>query len=260
MKFSFRYLKPIMGVFYIVTNYIFKVKYMCRHKNKFDPMRRFEACSRVFRKVSKSLDVVLFNEGIENIPSDQSCLIISNHLSDYDPFPLYEYLKKTPAFVGKKEIGKMPFISTFMKCCDGEFIDRSDIKGSLKLFRKIEEDFPSNIHHWIIYPEGTRNKDPLKNIQDFHHGSFKPAMRAGVPIYPIATYGTFRVFKNYPHYKKYPVFVKVLKPLMPEDYKDMSSSQVAKYVHDEIQKVVTFELRIRDREFMLKNNKNYIGD
>ena len=114
-----------------------------------------------------------------------------------------------------------------------------------------------NDKNWIIYPEGTRNRDVMHPLKMFHHGTFRPAVKAGAPIVPVATYGTFRVLKRKPTYKKYPVYIKFLDPIYPEEYKDMSTIEIANLCQARIQRVVSFELRQKDHLEMAKNAKNY---
>ena len=110
---------------------------------------------------------------------------------------------------------------------------------------------------WIIFPEGTRNKDPLNNLHPFHHGSFKAAVKANVPIVPVAIYGTQRIFKLKPQYKKYPIHIQYLKPLMPEEYKDMKTPEIAKMVEERIEQAISFDLRKKDHLEMAKIDKKY---
>ena len=123
---------------------------------------------------------------------------------------------------------------------------------------KVEEDFKKNKNkNWIIFPEGTRNKDQMANIKDFHHGTFRPAVKAEVPIVPVAIYGTFRVLNIKPQFKKYPIHIKILDPIYPSEYKELQTPKIAKKTQERIDKALSFELRRLDHLEMSKNNKNY---
>ena len=92
-------------------------------------------------------------------------------------------------------IGSMP--GKIIKGIDGQYIDRNDLKQSLRVMMNVEADLKNKRDkNWIIYPEGTRNRDVMHNLKMFHHGTFRPAVKAGVPIVPVATYGTFRVLQK----------------------------------------------------------------
>lgn len=240
----------------IIGGYFAWMRKYAKHPEKYPFPERYKKVRKLLQKLSKGFNVTYHVEGLENVP-DEACCIISNHLSAFDPVSLIAVLDKPCTFVAKKELDNKPFASKVIRGMDGLFLDRKDLKQSLRIMMKVEASLKEKDKNWIIYPEGTRNKDPLKNIKVFHHGTFRPAVKAGVPIVPVATYGTFRVLKRKPTFKEYPVFIKFLKPIYPEDYKDLTTEQIAKICHDEIEKVVTFELRNKDRIEMQKHCKNY---
>ena len=197
-------------------------------------------------------------EGLENVP-EEVCCFVSNHLSAYDPVSLISVLDKPCTFVAKKELENKPFAGKWITGMDGLFLNREDLKQSLRIMMKVEDDLKNNNNkNWIIYPEGTRNKDPMCKLREFHHGTFRPAYKAGVPIVPVATFGTFRVLKRKPNFKKYPVFIKILKPIYPSDYHNMTTQDIAKMVQNMIQKEIDYNLRRQDHLEMTNiGNKNY---
>ena len=229
-----------------------------KHPEKYPMSVRYKKVRKLLLALNKSFNVNYFVEGQENIP-EETCCFISNHLSAYDPLSLICVMDKPCTFVAKKELENKPFAGKIIKGMGGLFIDRKDLKQSLRIMMQVEEDLKNKKDkNWIIYPEGTRNKDTMLNLKMFHHGTFRPAVKAGVPIVPVATYGTFRVLKGKPNFKKYPVFIKFLKPLYPEDYKDMSTLDIANYVQGLIEKEVDFNLRSKDHLEMKRiGNKNY---
>ena len=74
---------------------------------------------------------------------------------------------------------------------------------------------------------------------------------------PIALYGSFRALKEKPQFKRYPVFMKILKPIYPEEYQNMSTQEIALKVQNEIEKAVSYDLRKKDHEYMVKHAKKY---
>lgn len=241
----------------LIADYFLWINKYAKHPEKYDIKIRYGKLRKLLINVSKGFDVEYHVEGLENIP-DEACCFVSNHLSNYDPLALISIIDKPCTFVAKKELIKWPFIGKMIKDIDGLFIDREDLKQSLRIMMKVEEDLKVNRNkNWIIFPEGTRNKDPMKNMKEFHHGTFRPAVKAGVPIIPVAIFGSTRVLYKKPKYKKYPVFVKFLKPISPEDYKGLSTNQIAQMSQEMIEKVVSFELRQLDHREMSKCDKKY---
>ncbi len=222
------------------------IKYSSKKRQKYAIDKRYRRLQKLIKKVSDNFEITYHIEGKENLP-DGPLAFFPNHSAGFDPIAFIYNLDKPTAFVAKKEIKKWPAVNRCVKVIDGEFMDRDDLKQSLKVMMRVEKSLKQGNMNWIIFPEGTRNKDPLTNLRDFHHGSFRPAVKAGVPIVPVAIYGTYRILSN--KYKKYPVYIKFLKPLMPEDYQNMSTQEIAQYAHDEVQKALSFDLLIKDHKF-----------
>jgi len=254
-----RYFFPVLTCGARIIKDYFTFMRPCSKENKKMPLeKRYKKAGDLLYFVSKHLHVDFHIEGLENLPKDYDgpLFFCGDHTAFIDPFPFFIFIKKPTSFVAKKEIDKMPFIPKFLKCVDGLTMDRNDLRQSLKILREVENDFKEKKeHNWVIFPEGTRNKDYLHNLQEFKSGSFKPALLSNVPIVPVAIYGTYRVLKFKPHYKRYPVFFKILKPIMPDVYKDLSTNEVSMLCEKEIQKALTYDLRIKDKEEMLKYNK-----
>ncbi len=230
-----------------------------KHPEKMSRDKKYKKIHRLMTRVNKALQVEVIVENPEYYLGDTYCMYCPNHLAYYDPLPFLDKCDKNITFVAKKEAEDFLVIGTCIKYLEGLFMDRDDIKSSLQVMKYVENSFKeSNDQSWFIFPEGKRHLDPMEAVFEFHHGTFRSAMRAQKPIVPVAIYGTFRPLKRKPQYKKYPVHIKYLKPLYYEDYKDMTSQQVAQLVEDEVAKTVAFELRRKDHEYMLKyNSKNY---
>ena len=253
------YTKPVLTVAYkIVAQYFIWMRKFAKHPEKYPMELRYKKVRKLLLDLSKSFNVEYHIEGLENIP-EETCCFVSNHLSAFDPLSLICVMDKPCTFVSKKELDGKPFIGKIILGMSGLYIDRSDLKQSLKVMMKVEDDLKNKKDkNWIIYPEGTRNKDPMMKLKEFHHGTFRPAYKAKVPIVPVATFGTFRVLKRKPNFKRYPVFIKFLKPIYPSEYENMTTQEIAKMVQDMIQKEIDYNLRRQDHLEMIKiGNKNY---
>lgn len=229
-----------------------------KHPDKKPLKYRYLKLQSLLKKISNAFDVEYIVEGKENIP-EGVCYFVSNHLSFFDPLAIISNIDKPMSVVAKKEVAKMPFVGYCVQCISGEFLNRNDLKQNLKVMSEMAKDLTEQKKSWLIFPEGTRLLDPLKNCLEFHYGSFKPATKSKCPIIPIALYGTPRVLKLKNQYKKYPVFIKILEPIYPNFYSDMTTKDLAKYVQDKIQKTISFELRKKDNEYMTHINKSNYG-
>ena len=188
--------------------------------------------------------------------SGATFLLVANHLSDYDPIVTLRYIASLTSFVAKEETKGYPFIGKAIASVDGLFLPRSDLRASLGIMKTLEERLRNKETNYVIYPEGTRNKDPMKTpVNTFHPGSFKSAMRAGAYIVPMAIYGTFRVLKAAPNDRRIPLEIAFLPPLSPDDYANKSTEEIASFLQNQINEKVEQFKKMDEEYYRLKINK-----
>ena len=185
----------------IIWNYFKWMRKYAKNPTKYPFEKRYKDVQKLLRTLSRGFNVEYHVEGLEKLP-EGNIFIACNHLSAYDPVTLICVLDRPCTFVAKKELIDKPFIGKIIKGIEGQFIDRKDLKQSLRVMMNVESDFKTRADKsWIIFPEGTRNRDPMNNLLAFHHGTFRPAVKTNTPIVPVAIYGTFRVLKRKPEIK-----------------------------------------------------------
>lgn len=255
----FKYLRLLIicGPRIIWSYFAFLVKYS-RHPEKY-PLevryRRFRALA-VFVCRHWHIDFQVQNIELLNAQKHAS-LIISNHLSDFDPIALVACSERPITFVAKKEISHYPFIARCLRSIDGVFIDRNDLRQEVRALQKVQDLLSKNYISFAIFPEGTRNKNPLMPVQEFKAGALRSAFKGKVPILEMSLYGTFRPFKKSLHLKKYPVFLSFLKEYSIDDIAKTNTGDLAIHLRDEIQKSVD-DLRLLDQKYMLELSKKSI--
>ena len=221
-----------------------------RHLEKYPFPLRHAKFRMLSKKTSDALQVDLHFFGLENIPQDETFFLVSNHLSAFDPLPILIAIESPTTFVGKMELNKVPLLKTAIKALSVESIDRNDLRQSLKVMMKVENELKNHERNWMIFPEGTRRRDQMLPVAEFHHGTFRPVWKTGTTILPVATWGTYRVLKMHPQFKRYPVYVSFLKPLRKEDYEGLNTSDLAEITRKMIQKEITYHLRPLDHKDM----------
>ena len=238
---------------YSIFAWIFKYS---NHPEKYPLETRYRKTRKLIMRANKLLKFDPHIEGLENIPNE-TCCIFSNHLAAVDPLLLIEVFEKPTTFVGKIEIKKIPVVGRIFSGINGLFLDRDDLKQQLKVMMKVQDSLRNKECNWIIYPEGTRNKDPLKVLLPFHHGTFRAAMKAKVPLLPVVNYGTFRTLNLKHSYKRYPTYLKFLPPIYPEQYEGKTTEEVARMIQSQIQKELSFTAKPLDHKRMLELNDKY---
>ncbi|WP_136482509.1 lysophospholipid acyltransferase family protein [Cognatitamlana onchidii] len=96
-----------------------------------------------------------------NIPTNRPLIIVANHQSLHDIYPLTWFMRKHhPKFISKIELGKgIPSVSYNLRHGGAALIDRKNPRQSLPALMKFGEYIESNKRAAVIFPEGTRSKD-----------------------------------------------------------------------------------------------------
>jgi 1-acyl-sn-glycerol-3-phosphate acyltransferase len=138
--------------------------------------------------------------GVENLPRRGGAIVISNHISYWDPVVVACALNRRVYFMAKAELFKIPLLGPVIKKLGAFPVrrngpDPSSVRRSIQLLK--------NNKIIGIFPEGTRSHSG--EILDPHLGAAMLALKVGVPIVPVAVTGTKGVVGK--------VFVSVGKPL-----------------------------------------------
>ena len=137
------------------------------------------------------------------IETGQPLIIVANHQSLHDIYPLTWFMRKHhPKFISKIELGKgIPSVSYNLRHGGAALIDRKNPRQSLPAIMKFGEYIESNKRAAVIFPEGTRSKD----------GRPKPFQTKGLEILfkkvpsalivPISINNSWKMYK----YGKFPM-------------------------------------------------------
>lgn len=182
-----------------------------------------------FRCVIRIAGVKVIALGEENLPKDSAVLYVGNHRSFFDIVLTYVRVPRPTGYVAKKEMEKIPLLSTWMKNLHCLFLDRDNIKEGMKTILTAIEKAKNGISI-CIFPEGTRNKTS-DTFLPFHEGSFKIAEKAGVPIIPMTIVNSAAVFEDqFPKIKKRTVVIEHGAPVsiseLPKEEKKFIGSKV----------------------------------
>lgn len=167
--------------------------------------------------------------GKELIPDDSRFLIVSNHVSNFDPIVSNAIFKgKEISWVAKKSLFKVPIAKAFMYKCNFLCMDREDIRQSLRVINKAAEYIKNDIVSIGIYPEGTRNKtDEL--MLPFKPGALKIAQKARVPIVVMTVANTEKVVKRFP-LRSTKVYIDVIKIYSAEEVAERKTNDISEEV------------------------------
>jgi 1-acyl-sn-glycerol-3-phosphate acyltransferase len=138
---------------------------------------------RLIDHAELSVEVV----GRENIPADETFVVMSNHQSLYDIPVLQTSLPLTLRMIAKSELFKVPLWSHAMLASGYVPIHRGDHTKTLSDLRAAQKAIERGISIWIA-PEGTRSPDG--KLGEFKHGGFHLATAVKARILPVTILGT----------------------------------------------------------------------
>ena len=239
--------KYLRCVFKVIPN-LFKILFFNMfHHNfiKYSRVKLLNFTSNQMRSVSKKIGVKYIVTGKENLPNEQSYLITPNHQAAFDAVAMLSMFENEPmAFVAKKELRHTPLVGNLNACVGSLFMDRSNIKSELKTMLKVKKSLENENMKWVIFPEGTRTKDPNFKLGEFKSGVYKFPMSLNKKIVPCAIYGTKRVLSFKDNHYEYPLYIHFFEPITPEFYKDKSTQEVSAYIQNMIQEKVDEFIKI----------------
>jgi 1-acyl-sn-glycerol-3-phosphate acyltransferase len=118
---------------------------------------------------------------------DRPYVFMANHASSLDIWAVFLVVPRRIRMLAKKQLSRIPLFGWGMWAGRFIFIDR---QNGVAARRSIDEA-GKRIHDGesvLIFPEGTRTRDG--SLGPFKKGGFHLAVRAGVPIVPVALRGT----------------------------------------------------------------------
>ena len=126
-----------------------------------------------FRVIARICGIRLTVIGKENIPTDQAVLYIGNHRSYFDIILSYSLCPDLTGYIAKDSLQKVPLLSTWMKRLYCLFMNREDIKQSMKIILQ-GIDYVKKGISICIFPEGTRNRGKETELLPFNRLSRGP--------------------------------------------------------------------------------------
>lgn len=150
-----------------------------------DPNSMYQTAMKVLRGVLWILGIRVRAEGVENIPPGV-CIFAANHVSNLDPIAFVPAIPRRVALLAKKQLFRIPILSTGMRLTKLVPVDREDREAAARSVETAVNYLRGGLS-FAIYPEGTRSRDG--RLQPFKKGAFLMAIRAGVPVVPVSIVG-----------------------------------------------------------------------
>lgn len=130
-------------------------------------------------------------EGLEKIAPEGSYVFVSNHLSYMDTPVVLANIPVQFRFLAKRGLFQIPFLGTHLARAGHIPVPREDARAAVKTMTTAAQVIRERGISLLIFPEGGRSQ--TGELASFKEGAAYIAIRAGVPLVPIALKGTREV-------------------------------------------------------------------
>ncbi len=171
-------------------------------------------------------------------------VVVSNHQSHAD-IPILSNLPWEMKWIAKKELFSLPFVGWMMKLAGDIPVDRTDRRSGAMMLLTAKRYLEQKCSV-MFFPEGTRSRDGRIGL--FNEGAFHLAVKAQVPILPVAVEGSFGCLpkKSWKFGKPSEVYVRILPEVDTAGLTAEGATSLCSTVRQMIIETVA-ELRGRDR-------------
>ncbi len=186
-----------------------------------------EACRSVGRFLCLYAGAKPHFSGVEKLPADSRFLFVCNHQAGFDPLLVMGYLNRfNISFVAKLSLMALPMVGDIAWSAGFLGIDRENDRAALRTILAAADYMKRGVCSIGLYPEGTRSR--TGELLPFHHGSFKAAQRAGVPVAVACVRGTEKLIKRL-FLRPTDVYLDILEVVPVERVKAMSTAELAEH-------------------------------
>lgn len=128
--------------------------------------------------------------GQEHLRPGQAVIYMPNHQSNFDILALFAGLPGQFRWLAKEELFQVPLFGLAMRRCGYIPLDRADRRKAIKSMTKAAHRIQDGTSV-VIFPEGTRSANG--QLQEFKKGGFMLALKAKVPVLPVAISGSYEI-------------------------------------------------------------------
>lgn len=173
--------------------------------------------------------------GSEKLKPAEVAVYASNHLSYMDTPVLFAKLPFQFRILAKQGLWKIPFVGWYLKRSGQVPIDsrstRSAVAGLLRGVAVLKAGTPL-----VLFPEGKRSPDG--HLQTTASGCAFMAIRAGVPLIPLALIGTYELLPIHVYsLRPRPLMIVVGDPISTANLTTKDADALTARLHDEISRM-----------------------
>ncbi len=180
--------------------------------------------------------VTVIVEGLDAIQKGKTYIFAANHASQFDIFAFQGYFPHSFRWIAKKELFRIPVFGQTMRKVGYIAIDRSKGRQALKSLDEAARQIAAG-KSVLIFPEGTRTADG--KLQEFKAGAILLAIKAGVPVVPIAFVNSYQILpKGKFLARKGTIIIRVGTPMATDHYKAKDKQVLAKELYQQVRSLL----------------------
>lgn len=164
----------------------------------FDSTGRFQhACARVWSGwILGTSGIRVQSSGLENVDVTRPHVFCANHSSLMDTPVIFTQVPVQFRILAKDVLFHLPFLGWHLRRSGHLPVDRKSPKAALRSFDAAAVSIRQGAS-MVFFPEGTRSRTggDTGDTGEFKHGAALLAIKAGVPLLPVAIQGTRGVLK-----------------------------------------------------------------
>jgi len=136
--------------------------------------------------------------GGEHIPRSGGCVLVTNHVSEFDPVPFGHFVYdhgRVPRFLGKAEVFQVPVMGSILRSA-GQIPVYRMTSDAVKAFSAAVAAVRQG-ECIVVYVEGTITRDPGLWPMVGKTGAARIALTTGCPVIPVAQWGPQQMLPPY---------------------------------------------------------------
>lgn len=220
----------------IVLFYVIKSNYVTAHMEDYTEKDRYAMVQNMIGIMQRNGKIETKVYGEDNLPDEGGYVMYPNHQGKYDALGIIGAHKKPCTFLIDKKRSGIPFAREFTALLEASRLDKTNIKAQVGTIVEIARQVKDG-RRYIVFPEGGYT-DNHNKVTTFLPGAFNCSVKSKTPIVPVALIDSYKVF-GINSIKKVTTQVHFLKPIYYEEYKEMSTAEIAGMVRSQIENVVS---------------------
>lgn len=220
--------------------YIPKMRWYADHPKKYSEKDRYELLRHCIKIVERTAFANPISSGQENLPKNSSYVMFPNHQGKYDALGIISQNDDVCSFILRDDLKWPLLLPEACALVNAKRMRRGSRRDAINVLNTVQDEIKAG-KRYIIFPEGGY-ADNKNSTTEFKPGTFQFATREKVPIVPVALIDTYKVLNYERIFEKVTPQIHFLQPIYYDEYKDLTTTQIAQMVKSRIDSCIAEKL------------------